>query len=76
MWQALEAIAQRIDAGIALLMAMPRSLVLWLVPLAVVLYVATYFVMAIIFVILWKNGRDPTISSLVGKMGRKRKRSV
>jgi hypothetical protein len=63
MWHALEAIAQWIDAGIALLIAMPKDLVLWLVPLAVALYVATYFVMAIILVILWKNGRDPTIQS-------------
>jgi hypothetical protein len=40
---------------------------LWLVPLAVAVYVALYFVYAITFVIFWKNGRDPTISSLAGR---------
>jgi amino acid transporter len=44
-----------------ILIATVKSLALWIVPLAVVAYVVTYFVMAIIFVICWKNGRDPTL---------------
>jgi amino acid transporter len=44
-----------------ILIAIVKSLALWIVPLAVVAYVVTYFVMAIIFVICWKNGRDPTL---------------
>src|SRR5262249_8086477 len=59
MWQTLEAIDQWIVTAVAT----AKGLALWFVPLGVVLYVATYFVMAIIFVILWKNGRDPRIRS-------------
>jgi hypothetical protein len=47
-----------------------KTLAVWIVPLAVVAYVVTYFVLALLSVIVWKNGRDPTIVSFVGKMGR------
>jgi hypothetical protein len=45
------------------LIAIAKGLAVWFVPLAVVAYVALYFVMAIIIVIFWKNGRDPRITS-------------
>jgi hypothetical protein len=47
-----------------------KTLAVWIVPLAVVAYVVAYFAMALISVIVWKNGRDPTIVSFVGKMAR------
>jgi hypothetical protein len=43
------------------LIAIAKGLAVWIVPLAVVACVVLYFVMAIIVVILRKNGRDPTI---------------
>lgn len=49
-----------------------KTLAAWIVPLAVAAYVVTYFVMALISVIVWKNGRDPTIVSFVGKMAGQR----
>jgi hypothetical protein len=44
-----------------ILIAIVKSLALWIVPLVVVAYVVTYFVMAIIFLLCWKNGREPTL---------------
>jgi amino acid transporter len=64
MWQALEAVSEWIVTGLTFLIVIVKALAVWLVPLAIVIYVATYFVMAISLVILWKNGREPTIPSL------------
>jgi len=61
MWQTLEAIGQSIVTGIVLVLAIAKAVALWFVPLAVLAYIVTYFVMAIIFVILWSNGRHSTI---------------
>ena len=61
MWEILEPIGQWIVTGIVLVLAIAKAIALWFVPLAVVVYVVTYFVMAIILVILWSNGRHPTI---------------
>jgi hypothetical protein len=57
-----------------ILVAIAKGLALWLVPLAVVAYVVAYFVMAIFAVIVWKNGRDPTISSFWRMIGAARAR--
>jgi amino acid transporter len=63
MWQTLEAASEWIVTGLAFLIVIVKGLAVWLVPLAIVIYVVTYFVMAISLVILWKNGREPTIPS-------------
>ena len=38
------------------------GIVVWFVPFAVAVYLVIYFVMAIIFVIVWKQEQDPRIS--------------
>ena len=45
-----------------ILIAMAKGLALWFVPFAVAVYLVIYFVMAIIFVIVWKQEQDPRIS--------------
>jgi type IV secretory pathway TrbD component len=52
------------------LFVLAKGLAAWLVPLAVVAYVALYFVMATIAVIVWKNGRDPRIRQVWRKFAR------
>lgn len=56
--QMAEAIGQWIVAGIALFMAIAKGLAVWLLPLAVAVYVVTYFVMVIIFVVFWTKAGD------------------
>jgi len=65
MWEILEPIGQWIVTGIVLVLAIAKAIALWFVPLAVVVYVVTYFVMAIILVLLWSNGRHPTIPAFL-----------
>jgi hypothetical protein len=52
------------------LFATAKGLAAWFVPLAVVAYVALYFGMAIIAVIVWKNGREPSIRQVWRKFAR------
>jgi type IV secretory pathway TrbD component len=52
------------------LYATAKGLAAWFVPLAVVAYIALYFGMAIIAVIVWKNGRDPRIHQVWRKFAR------
>lgn len=52
------------------LFATAKGLAAWFVPLAVVAYVALYFGMATIAVIVWKNGRDPRIRQVMRKFTR------
>ena len=40
-----------------ILIAMAKGIAVWFVPFAVVAYVVTYFVMAIIFVIVWSTSK-------------------
>lgn len=56
-----------------ILIAVAKGLALWLVPFAVTAYVVTYFVMAIIFVILWKQEQDPRVSPFWKKIGKPRR---
>jgi hypothetical protein len=51
-----------------ILIAMAKGLALWFVPFAVAAYVVTYFVMAIIFVIVCTQEQDPRISPFWKKM--------
>lgn len=52
------------------LFATAKGLAAWFVPLAVVAYIALYFGMAIIAVIVWKNGRDPRIRQVWSRFAR------
>ena len=42
-----------------IVVAMAKGLAAWFVPFAVAAYVVTYFVMAIIFVMFWKQEQAP-----------------
>jgi amino acid transporter len=54
-----------------ILIALAKGLALWFVPFAVAAYVVTYFVMAIIFVIVWKHEQDPRINPFWKKIGKR-----
>ena len=51
--------------------AIGKSLAVWVVPFAVVAYVVTYFVMALIFLTFWKQERGPWIRPFLEKIGKR-----
>ena len=53
------------------LLAIGKGLASWFLPFALVAYVATYFVMAIIFVNFWKQEQGPWIRPFCKKAGKR-----
>lgn len=52
-----------------------KGIAAWIVPFAVVAYVVTYFVMAIIFVSFWKQERGPWLGEVLKSRSRLRQLS-